>query len=155
MALIVVGVDGSEGSDAALRFAAAEAALRGAKLRAVCAWEIPSVVYATTWGVAADEEPTVRGRAQDILGGALSEVERLEPGIDSDSRAVHGQPADVLVQESQDADLLVVGSRGFGGFKRLMLGSVSQQVAHHASCPVVIVPSPEHRTPESDQDADR
>jgi len=144
MALIVVGVDGSEGSAAALRFAAAEAALRNAKLRVVCAWEIPAAAYAITWGMAAEAEPRMGNHARDILAKALSEAMRLEPGIDRESRAVRGQPADVLLKESVDADLVVVGSRGLGGFKRLLLGSVSHQVAHHTICPVVIVPPPEH-----------
>jgi nucleotide-binding universal stress UspA family protein len=56
--------------------------------------------------------------------------------------AVEGQAADVLLQEAQDADLLVVGNRGRGGFASLLLGSVSQQVVHHASCPVIIVREP-------------
>ncbi len=148
MALIVVGVDGSEGSNAALRFAAAEAALRNAKLRVVCTWEVPASVYAGTWGLAAEVESRFENHARDITTQALSEVARLHPGVDRDARVVRGQPSDVLVQESQGANLVVVGSRGLGGFKRLLLGSVSQQVAHHATCPVVIVPAPERATPE-------
>lgn len=144
MALIVVGIDGSEGSKAALRFAAGEAALRNAKLRVVCAWEIPAAVYASTWGLGAEAESGFGERARDIAAEAMSEASRLQPGIDRDYHAVHGQPAEVLVQESRDADLLVVGSRGLGGFRSLLLGSVGQQVAHHATCPVVIVP-PEER----------
>lgn len=148
MALIVVGVDGSEGSDAALRFAAAEAALRNAKLRVVCAWEIPAAVYAATWSLAGEAEPGFGDRARDTASKALSDVARLQPGIDRDSRAVRGQPAEVLLRESQDADLLVVGSRGLGGFKSLLLGSVGQQVVHHATCPVVIVPPRNAGTPK-------
>jgi nucleotide-binding universal stress UspA family protein len=152
MAVIVVGVDGSEGSDAALRFAATEAALRGTKLRVVCAWEVPAAVYAGAWGVAPDQESGFGDGARDIAAQALSEAARLQPGIDRESRTVRGQPADVLVQESQDADLLVVGSRGLGGFKSLLLGSVSQQFVHHATCPVVIVPRAEHTSPEAGGD---
>ncbi len=146
MSVIVVGVDGSEGSEAALRFAAAEAGLRDAKLRVVCAWEIPAAAYATTWGMAAEAEPGYADRARDVAAKALDRAARLQPGIDREVRVVNGQPAEALLQESGDADLLVVGSRGLGGFKRLLLGSVSQQVAHHATCPVVIVP-PAERSP--------
>jgi nucleotide-binding universal stress UspA family protein len=149
MALIVVGVDGSEGSRAALRFAAGEAALRDAKLRIVCAWEIPAAVYASTWGLPADAEAGFDELARDIAAEAMSEAARLEPGVDRESRAISGQPSHVLVQESRDADLLVVGSRGLGGFRSLLLGSVGQQVAHHATCPVVIVPPLERRKLEA------
>jgi nucleotide-binding universal stress UspA family protein len=142
MALVVVGVDGSEGGAAALRFAADEAAFRDAKLRVVCAWELPASVYTGTWAGVAEVEPAFEKHAGDIAARALSEAARLQPGIDREWHTARGQPADVLVRESQDADLLVVGTRGLGGFKSLLLGSVSQQVAHHASCPVVIVPPP-------------
>jgi nucleotide-binding universal stress UspA family protein len=143
MALIVVGVDGSEASDAALRFAADEAAVRGASLRVVCAGGVAAAVYAGTWGLTAEVESGFERNAKDVTALALTAAARLQPGIDCESRTVRGHPADVLVQESTGADLLVVGSRGLGGFKSLVLGSVSAQVAHHATCPVVIVPPPE------------
>jgi nucleotide-binding universal stress UspA family protein len=139
MGVIVVGVDGSEGGQAALRFAAQEAALRGAKLRVVCVWQVPTAVYGGVRGVAADQA-LGEDRARDVAAQALQEATRLEPAVDRESRAVLGQPAHVLVQESQGADLLVVGSRGLGGFKSLLLGSVGQQCIHHAVCPVVVIP---------------
>jgi nucleotide-binding universal stress UspA family protein len=139
VSVIVVGVDGSEGGEVALRFAAEEAALRGAKLRVVCAWQVPTAVYAGVRGVAADQA-LGEDRARDVAANALQEATRLEPGVDRESRAVLGQPAHVLVQESQDADLLVVGSRGLGGLKSALLGSVGQQCIHHAVCPVVVIP---------------
>jgi nucleotide-binding universal stress UspA family protein len=140
MSVVVVGVDGSAGADEALRFAATEASLRGAKLRVVCAWEVPAAVYAGAWGLGADQEAGFGDAAQEVADSARGLAARLEPKLEVESHVARGQPADVLVNESQDADLLVVGSRGLGGFKRLLLGSVSQQVAHHAACPVVIVP---------------
>lgn len=154
MPVIVVGVDGSEGSEAALRFAATEAAFRNAKLRVVCAWEIPAAAYATTWGMVAEAEPGYSERARDVTAKALAQAARLQPGIDREARPVNGQPAEVLLKESSDADLLVVGSRGLGGFKRLLLGSVSQQVAHHATCPVVIVP-PAARAASEEEESDQ
>jgi nucleotide-binding universal stress UspA family protein len=136
---IVVGVDGSEGGEEALRFAAREAALRRAKLRVVCAWQVPTAVYAGVRGVPADQA-LGEDRARDVAANALQEASRLQPGIDGECRAVVGQPAQVLVQESRDADLLVVGSRGLGGLKSALLGSVGQQCIHHAACPVVVIP---------------
>jgi nucleotide-binding universal stress UspA family protein len=152
MAVIVVGVDGSEDSMAALRFAAAEAALRDAKLRVVCAWHIPTAVYAGGWTPPVDMTSSFDTAARDVASQAMSEVARLQPGVDRESKVVEGQAAEVLLRASEDADLLVVGSRGLGGFKSLLLGSVSQQVAHHATCPVAIVP---HATRAAGDAADR
>ncbi len=140
--VIVVGVDGSRGAEAALRFAAAEAALRNAKLRIVCAWEIPAAAYAATWGMAAEEEPRLSERADDVAAAAVAETARIAPAVDCELRTAHGQPSRVLLGESEDADLIVVGSRGLSELRSLLLGSVSQEVAHHATCPVVIVPTP-------------
>ena len=121
----MVGVDGSPGSLAALRFAAAEAGLRGARLRVVHAWTVPLAV--------ALPEPAVLG--QPII--PEPEFEEVRAALLAEGTAAHA-----LVQAAEGADLLVVGSRGRGGFKGLLLGSVSQQCAHHAPCPVAIVPSP-------------
>jgi nucleotide-binding universal stress UspA family protein len=143
MAVIVVGVDGSEGSMAALRFAAAEAALRDAKLRVVCAWHIPTAVFAGGWTPPVDMMSSFDAAACEVASRAASEVARLQRGVDCESKVVEGQPAEVLLRASEDADLLVVGSRGLGGFKSLLVGSVSRQVVHEATCPVVIVPHAE------------
>ncbi len=150
MALIVVGVDGSEGSDSALRFAAKEAAVRGARLRIVCAWEIPAAVYAAAWGLPPTQEAGFGEHARGIAAEALAEAARLQPDIDLEPRAVRGQPTDVLLQESEEADLLVIGSRGLGGFKSLLLGSVGHQLAQHTTCPLVIVPPPGRTRPAAD-----
>ncbi len=143
MFVVVVGVDGSEASKVALRFAAMEASLRGAKLRVVCAWEVPRGYF--TGGLLPSDE-LIAGfeqHARDVTASALADAARLAPDVDRETATVEGQPADVLVQQSAGADLLVVGSRGLGGFKSLLLGSVSLQVAHHATCPVAIVPHSE------------
>lgn len=142
MNTVVVGVDGSRGGEAALRFAAEEAALRTATLRVVAAYHVPTPVYAGGILPPVDFITGFREAAEDIVGGAASEAEELWPGIAVETKVSEGQPADELVREAEGANLLVVGSRGLGGFKRLLLGSVSQQCAHHAPCPVVIVPTP-------------
>jgi nucleotide-binding universal stress UspA family protein len=139
MALIVVDVDGSEDNKAALSFAASEAALADARLRVVCAWHVPPAVYAGAWTPPVDLSSGFEERAKDITPEGLAEAGRLRPQIDHKIRTPEGQAAAMLVQESEGADLLVVGSRGLEGFRSLLLGSVSQ-VAHHAGCPVVIVP---------------
>ena len=140
MDTIVVGVDGSEGANAALAFAAHEAALRGAKLRVVCGWGVPATVYASAFAPQADVAALLQKSAQRACEDALAEARRLQPGIECEASAMEGHPATVLVDEARDAALLVVGSRGLGGFRSLLLGSVGQQCAQHALCPVAIVP---------------
>ena len=137
---IVVGVDGSKTAELAVRWAAVEARRRGASLELVAAWEVPTSNYG--FGLAPITEDVVKGlmqAAEENLGAAI-DVVRAEAGdVDVTTRVVEGQPAWALLDVSEDADLLVVGSRGLGGFRELLLGSVSQQCAHHARCPVVIV----------------
>ena len=145
MQKIVVGVDGSEGAAAALEFAAGEAAFRGASLRIVSAWQMPVVTAdprdfgpplgAETWDA-------FRLGAERIADDALAEVKKLHPSLEGEAVADQGQPADVLLEQGADATLMVVGRRGLGGFKSLLLGSVSQQVVQHATCPVVVVNQP-------------
>ena len=141
--MIVVGVDGSEGGATALEFAAAEAALRETQLRIVSAWEVPPPVagYGGNFEVPFDTgtRDALRVRAQKIGDDALAKVKELQPSVDGEALAEQGQPADVLLAQSAEAELIVVGRRGLGGFKSLLLGSVSQQVIHHATCPVVVV----------------
>jgi nucleotide-binding universal stress UspA family protein len=142
--MIVVGVDGSEGGAAALEFAASEAALRKARLRIVSAWEVPTAAYgggfappidAATWDA-------FRVRAEQVADDASAVVKKLQPEVEVEALAAAGQPAVVLLEQSADAELIVVGRRGHGGFTRLLLGSVSEQVVHHATCPVVVVNQP-------------
>lgn len=144
--MIVVGVDGSEGGAAALEFAASEAALRKAQLRIVSAWEVPVAAYAGGLPPAPPMDPRTldafRLRAEQVADEASATAKKLQPSLDVEALAVIGQPADVLREQSADADLIVVGRRGLGGFKSLLLGSVSQQVVQYATCPVVIVNQP-------------
>lgn len=142
MGVIVVGIDHSAGAKAALRFALEEAALRQATLRVVHAWQFGYIGATGLEGWL----PAVGGELQDFRRGAEAGLEQTlkEVGADTDGltierRVEQGPAAAVLIDESQDADLLIVGSRGHGGFAQLLLGSVSQQCAQHAFCPVVIV----------------
>jgi nucleotide-binding universal stress UspA family protein len=141
METIVVGVDGSAGARAALEFAAREAALGEARLRIVCAWEIPPAVYAGGFAPTLDQ-PTLdgfRNGAETIVNEAAAAAKKLQPTIECKGKAVQEQPAEALLQEARDADLMVVGNRGHGGFASLLLGSVSHQVVQHAPCPVTVV----------------
>ena len=146
METIVLGFDGSDCAALALEFATAEAALRGARLRIVSVWEVPVAVYGGGFAPALDA-PTLdafRERAQALADEAVATVRKQRPAVECEGKAVEGQPAAILLEQAADADLIVVGSRGLGGFASLLLGSVSQQVVHHARCPVVVVrPKPE------------
>jgi nucleotide-binding universal stress UspA family protein len=140
MGSIVVGVDGSKGSEGALRFALAEARLRGAGLRVVCAWATPAAAYAGLAYVPTFDLREVEEQAAAEKLQAARAVLGDDPGVTVELIAVEGHPADALLSQAQGADMLVVGSRGLGGFSSLLLGSISQQVAHHAPCPVAIIP---------------
>ena len=137
--MIVVGIDGSTGAERALEWAAQEAVLRHRGLRIVAAWEVPAQVYAGAMvpGVAADDfKSSMREAAEAQAEQGL----QAHPDLVTELIVREGSPAAVLLEEAREADLLVVGTRGLGGFRGLLLGSVSAQVAHHATCPVVIVP---------------
>ena len=144
MDTIVVGVDGSSCAHAALEFAAGEAALRGARLRVVCAWDIPPAIYAGGFAPGFDQETldAFRDNAETIVRTELAEAKRLQPSIEVEARTSEGQAAEVLLAAAQDASLIVVGNRGHGGFASLLLGSVSQHVVHHAPCPVLVIREP-------------
>jgi nucleotide-binding universal stress UspA family protein len=132
---IVVGVDGSAESRMALEWAVTEARLRHGQVRAVTAWEYPPVT-AGMEGMIWDPdifEPTARRMQTDALQGLDTEDVPVTGDV------VPGAAAAVLLGASQDADLLVVGSRGHGGFTGLLLGSVSTQAVHHAACAVLVV----------------
>jgi nucleotide-binding universal stress UspA family protein len=136
MARIVVGVDGSEPSKAALRWAVEEGRLRGATVVAVHAW-LMQFGAGPGFVVPALDPNDVRREAESMLDAAIAEAG--DEGVDVERVAVEGVAARVLVEAAEGADLLVVGSRGHGGFAELLLGSVSHQCAQHAPCPVVIV----------------
>jgi nucleotide-binding universal stress UspA family protein len=142
MQRIVVGVDGSETSRRALRWAAEEAAAHAAELHVVHAWEVPAPgagVGLSPGGRAAGAPEGRRDAAQQLLGDVIADELGANPPANLRSSIGRGAAAGVLLEASQGADLLVVGSRGLGGFAGLLLGSVSSKMANHATCPVVIV----------------
>jgi len=130
--LIVAGVDGSETSMEALRWAGRQAQLTGARLRVIEAW---SPVDRTPMSPHIDFEAEVR----EALQRTIDLITKDFPGIDVSSAAVTGHPSRVLIDATSDADLLVVGSRGRGAFTGMLLGSVSQHCVQQAHCPVVVV----------------
>lgn len=141
MSVIVVGVDHSPGAKAALVFADEEARLRGATIHAVYAWQYSYIGYTGLEGRIPSVGADIDELHRTAVAALEASVREALPDTDVEIKlhTVQGTPANVLVEESRDADLLVVGSRGHGGFVGLLLGSVSQQCAHHAECPVVIV----------------
>lgn len=143
--VIVVGVDGSEGARRALDWAIDEARLRGAVVRAVMAWSYidqPAERFDPDYG--GDDAQEELDALVDAAIGAGATSGAVEPAAVSVERiVVNDLPARALLDAAADADLIVVGARGIGGFKGLLLGSVSQQVVQHAPCPVVVVPGAE------------
>jgi nucleotide-binding universal stress UspA family protein len=138
MKTILVGVDGSAGSQVAVEFAAREAAAHGATLRLLSAWEVPTNVM--SGGSVPDLYASFEAEALELLGQAAARVRELEPAVVVEQKAVEGHAGNALVDEAASADLVVIGRRGRSGFTELLLGSISHQVADHARCPVVIVP---------------
>jgi nucleotide-binding universal stress UspA family protein len=136
---IVVGVDGSPGSRTALAWAAAEAEDHGADLVVVNVWEHTLLPPAGSVSVSERYVPDPSQRTSDELIGVIKEVLGEEPPVLVQPRVKQGRPAKVLIEESANASLLVVGKRGHGGFAGLVLGSVSQHVAAYAHCPVTVV----------------
>lgn len=138
---IVVGVDGSDGSKRALRWAAEEARARGGRLTLVRAWYPSASLYGFGFGlIDAEAVSDLRILAQKQLEEICTENADILDGIDVDCRVVEDLAANALLEAARDADLLVVGTRGHGGFAGLLLGSVSAHCAHHTPCPLVIVP---------------
>jgi nucleotide-binding universal stress UspA family protein len=147
---IVVGVDGSEAAQAALRFAAEEAALRDARIVAIHSWMYIPAPVAGDPGLLAMPEGDVPGMleaernvAETSLERALAEAFPQGPPVEIESRLVEDDAGEAIVAEAASADLVVIGSRGRGNIKSALLGSVSSHVVHHAPCPVVVVKAPE------------
>ena len=142
MQTIVVGVDESEGARRAFDWAIAEARAHGARLVLVHAYQPLSGYYPSSavegQHLRAGIEEETRQAGEAFVKGLLAEV----PGDDVEIEPVvtRGRASEALLERAHDADIVVVGSRGHGGFTGLLLGSVSQQVVHHAPCPVVVVP---------------
>jgi nucleotide-binding universal stress UspA family protein len=137
---VVVGVDGSEGSVAALRWAVRYGAATGTPVRAVLAWHYPTVAAQEPVEHAPDEvNKEVQGEEVGILREAIAKAAPDGPDADVHGAVVYGHPAEALIKESGRADLLVVGRRGHGGFLGMHIGSVSQHCVTAAECPVVVV----------------
>jgi nucleotide-binding universal stress UspA family protein len=138
--LVVVGVDGSEESVQALRWAARYGAATGASVRAVLAWHYPTAASVPPVGLT---PPSVESEVEGRITAALAEaVAKAAPDVSAgqvDSQIRYGHPAQVLIEESRQADLLVVGRSGHGAFVGMLVGSVSQHCVAAAECPVVVV----------------
>ncbi|MEU2398134.1 universal stress protein [Streptomyces pseudogriseolus] len=129
---IVVGVDGSPSSRQALRWAARQAALTGGT--------VPALTSSLGWlPPSSGDEEALEARAREDLTPCVEETLGAHPSADVRTKVRYGTPASVLLRAARDASLLVVGSRGLGGFAGLLLGSVAQHCVQHAACPVVVV----------------
>lgn len=142
MTRIVVGVDGSDGSRAALQWALAQAAATGGEVDAVLAYDT-----SLAWIDIGSEYQTVMvkgaaDKAQREIDAVVDALDTRSLGVTARPVIVEGTPADALIEAARGADLLVVGNRGRGGFTGLLLGSVSQRCVERSACPVVVVPSP-------------
>jgi nucleotide-binding universal stress UspA family protein len=143
---IIVGVDGSGHSQRALEWAVKEAAVRHLPLTVLTVH--PAIVGYFGGVVTSPQDLELTERAQAAV---RAETDKVLAGLDGPHpesvtvKAVHGFPVEELVNASKEADMIVLGSRGVGGFTRLMLGSTAGQVVQHAHCPVLIVP-PEDRS---------
>lgn len=137
---IVVGVDGSDSAARALRWAISEGRLRGARVEVVHAWHMTYAGMEPYAGAAAFDAESLEAAARSVLEGAIGAADATGLAEPVQGHLVTGSAGAALVEAARGASLLVVGARGHGGFVGLLLGSVSQQVAHHAPCPVVIVP---------------
>ena len=136
---IVVGVDGSPGSRTALTWAAAEAADHGADLVVLNVWGHTLLPPAGSVSVSEHYVPDPSQRTSEDLLQVIKEVLGEDPPVVVQPRVKQGNPAHLLIEQAADADLLVVGTRGHGGFHGLVLGSISQHVAAYAKCPVTVV----------------
>ncbi|MFD5972965.1 universal stress protein [Streptomyces bacillaris] len=143
---VVLGVDGSQAGEAAVEFAFAEAALRGAPLTALHTWtlwnaSLPALQDETM--PYTDPPGELRDAEERLVAEALAGHGERYPGVRVEHRVVRGSARETLIEASRDAGLLVVGARGRGGFTGLLLGSVSQALLHHAHCPVAVVKGPD------------
>ena len=134
--MVLVGVDGSDSSLTALTWAADFAGLSGSTLQVVITWEWPTS-YGWAFAFPSDYDPTADARK--VLDQALGPVRSAHPELTIVEEVTEGHPAKVLVDQSADADLLVVGSRGHGEFSGMLIGSVSEHCVSNAHCPVVVV----------------
>lgn len=132
---IVVGVDGSEASKDALRWAGMLAGVLGARIDAVATWELPTGSVLRALPPSYSPEPDVERLLDDTVAGAFGE----DRPTDMRLKVLEGPAAQTLITVAEGALMLIVGNRGLGGFAGVLLGSVTSRVAEHASCPVLVV----------------
>jgi nucleotide-binding universal stress UspA family protein len=140
---IIVGIDGSHHSTRALEWALKEAAIQHAPLTVLTVHSVPASPWTgnpVLLGADSEDQEKLFHAAEELTQKVASQLGEAQPESVT-VRAISGFPAKELIEESRDADLVVVGSRGAGGFASLMMGSISSQVVGHAHCPVVVVPS--------------
>lgn len=147
---IVVGVDGSQQSRTALRWAITQARLADATVEAVSAWQEPAMIgYGYGWSPGLYDGDSISTVAEKVLAETVADiVGHQDQPVEVRTRVVPGHPAQVLLEAAIGADMLVVGRRGHGTFAGILLGSVSQHCVQHAPCPVLVVP--QHRTPSQE-----
>ncbi|MDI2032851.1 universal stress protein [Saccharopolyspora sp. TS4A08] len=132
---VVVGVDGSEESVHALRWAAEHVRQVGGLLHAITVWHQPvQFGYHLT-----STDAELQKQGQEALDGALARVKPDFPSVDIRSKLIRGQVVDEFVKLSKQADLLVVGDKGHGAFTGMLVGSVAMKIVHHSACPVTVV----------------
>ena len=145
---IVVGVDGSDLSVDATGYAFAAAAQRGLALTVIHAWNINAYTHGVAVSALSDVWADLRTEQEVMTAAAIAGWQEKYPQVDVRTHILQGRPADILVDASEHAALVVVGSRGRGGFRGLLLGSVSRDVLHRAHCPVAVVrPYPHESQP--------
>jgi nucleotide-binding universal stress UspA family protein len=139
---IVVGFDGSSAAEAALAVALEEAKLRNLPLRVVCSWEVPPLEYAGAAFAPIDDLNTAaQQHAERTIADAIAKLD-TGSGVQVEAVAVQGHPSTVLIEQAEDALMLIVGTRGLSTLKGIMRGSVSQSLSHHCPIPLLIVPAP-------------
>ena len=136
---VVVGVDGSPVSDAAVAEAFRQASLRNAPLIAVHTWSPLDADALHGYGISREEVERMTGEAVEVLAERLAGYSQDYPDVRVERRVLPDEPAKALLDAAVGAQLIVVGSRGRGGFRGLLLGSTSQKVIHNALCPVMVV----------------
>jgi nucleotide-binding universal stress UspA family protein len=144
---IVVGVDGSEHSKTALRWATVQARCIGGRVEAISAWQQPVTVgYPYGWSPDIHDGDVIAIVAEKVLGEAVAEVagQQDEP-VEIHTSVVHGDPAEVLLEAAAGAHMLIVGRRGHGTYAGVLLGSVTTQCVKHAPCPILVVPREDRR----------
>ena len=140
--MIVVGVDGSPAAKEALRYALHEASIRGTRVRAVHAWNPAHGVPTTGAGLVAPVDVGSYRKAEEELLQSTVDAVAGEKAAQVDRVLVEAPAGRAIVDNSRDAELIVVGRRGLGAVRSIVLGSVSSYVIQHATCPVLVIPAP-------------